>query len=206
MGTARYRTTPYGDILSGIIEQADEAQNRRNLMWKWVTICIVTGSILGILGSFALVYGIAEPSCRRELATLQSLSPTALLERSLQRSVVPPGVAIPQLRNLQSLANPYRSFHFRSYQQQAWWATNSHENVADYSTDELAGCVFASSTTSELVDIGVFGPFARLTDPITFAFLGAALLALLPYWIIRGPRPDKNRRSLHQILWDLDVG
>ena len=85
MGNERYRATPYYEILSEIVERADEAQDRRNSMWKWVTIGIVTGSLLGILGSFALVYGIAEPTCRRELATLQSLSPADLLERSLQR-------------------------------------------------------------------------------------------------------------------------
>ncbi len=202
MGNERYRATPYYEILSEIVERADEAQDRRNSMWIWVTIGIVTGSLLGILGSFALVYGIAEPTCRRELATLQSLSPADLLERSLQRSTLPPGVTAPQLRNLQSLTNPYSRFHFRTYQQRAWWSTDRHESSSDYSPDEQAGCVFASSNTSELIDIGIFGPFASLTDPISGAFLGAALLMLPAYLIIRRRRPNKSDPSLHQILWD----
>jgi hypothetical protein len=203
MGTARYRTTPYSEIVAEIVEQADEAQDRRHSMWNWVTIGVLAGSVLGILGSFSLVYGIAEPSCRRELAMLQSLSAPELLERSLQQSGLPPGVTVPELRNLQTLANPYIGFRFRTYQQSAWWATTSDEIGSDPSPDDQAGCVFASSTTSELVDIGTFGSFASFTDPISGALLGSVLLAFPPYWILRRRRPDKsNDRSLHQILWD----
>lgn len=203
MGTARYRATPYGDTLAEIVEQADEAQDRRNVMWKWVTTGILVGSILGILGSFSLIYGIAEPSCRRELATLKSLSTPELLARSLQQSRLPPGVTFPELQSLRTVANPYIGFRFREYQQKAWWATNSDEIGSDDSLAEQAGCVFASSTTSELVDIGTFDPFASFTDPISGAIFGSALLALPPYWILRRRRPDKsNDRSLHQFLWD----
>ncbi len=203
MGTARYRATPYSEIVAEIVEQADEAQDHRNSMWKWVTIGILSGSILGMLGSFSLVYGIAEPNCRRELATLQSLSAPQLLERSLQQTGLPPGATVPELQNLQTLANPYIGLRFRTYQQKAWWATNSDEIGADHSTDDQAGCVFSSSATSELVDIGIFGSFAGFTDPISGALLGSVLLAFPPYWILRRRRPDKsNDRSLHQILWD----